>query len=192
MLNQIRKQTKRVLTPIARAFLRINLSPNLITVLGLIFSFIYFFTMMKLNVVIAILFLILSSLMDAIDGEVARLSNKVSKFGSFLDSTLDRIEDIIYITGFIFIGFPSYLIALGVGLSLVISYIRAKAESLGLKMEGRGIIERGERIIFVLLILLIYLILGEVASLYLFYLFLVLTLITVIQRFYVVYSALKS
>ncbi|MEM3515720.1 MAG: CDP-alcohol phosphatidyltransferase family protein, partial [Saccharolobus sp.] len=134
---------------------------------------------------------ILSALMDAIDGEVARLSNSVSSLGSFLDSTLDRIEDTLYISAFIFINFPSFLVAITVGLSLVISYIRAKAEALGIKMEGRGIIERGERIVFILIILLLSVFSYE-TSLYVYYLFLLLTSITVVQRLYVVYTVLAK
>jgi len=90
------------------------------------------------------------------------------------------------------LGFTSYLVAITVGLSLTISYIRAKAESLGLKMEGRGIIERGERIIFVFIILLLYLIVSKQISLYVFYLFMLLTAITVLQRFHAVYSLLRK
>ncbi|WP_338600647.1 archaetidylinositol phosphate synthase [Sulfolobus tengchongensis] len=192
MLTRIRKQVKRIIEPLAETLAGANIRANYITVLGLIFAIIYFLEIMSYNIILGIIFLIISALMDAIDGEVARVSNTVSPFGSFLDSTLDRVEDILYISAFIFLGFSSYLVAIAVGLSLVISYIRAKAESLGLKMEGRGIIERGERIIFVLIILLVYVIVNKIVSVYIFYIFLMLTAITVIQRFYVVYSLLRK
>ncbi|MEM0015795.1 MAG: archaetidylinositol phosphate synthase [Saccharolobus sp.] len=191
MITKIRRQSKKILRPIAKVLVDIHVKANYITIVGLIFSLFYFFEMMGKNVIIALLFLILSALMDAIDGEVARLSNSVSSLGSFLDSTLDRIEDTLYISAFIFINFPSFLVAITVGLSLVISYIRAKAEALGIKMEGRGIIERGERIVFILIILLLSVFSYEI-SLYVYYLFLLLTSITVVQRLYVVYTVLAK
>ncbi|QGA67540.1 archaetidylinositol phosphate synthase [Sulfolobus sp. E11-6] len=192
MLTRIRRQIKRVIEPLAKTLTKFGVSANFITLLGLVFAVIYYFEIMRANTVLGIVFLIISAIMDGIDGEVARVSNTASPLGSFLDSTLDRIEDILYISAFIFLGFTSYLVAIAVGLSLTISYIRAKAESLGLKMEGRGIIERGERIIFVLIILLLYLIVSKQVSLYVFYLFMLLTAITVIQRFHAVYSLLRK
>lgn len=192
MITKIRRQSKRILTPIAKFLAKLHITPNYITLFGLIFSLLYFFEMMLNNLIFSVIFLIISALMDALDGEVARVLNKSSNLGSFLDSTLDRVEDILYISSFIFINFPSVLVALSVGFSLIISYIRAKADALGLKIEGRGIIERGERIIFVFIILLFYIIFSKEVSLYIFYLFLLLTLITVIQRFYIVYSALRK
>ncbi|MCH4814776.1 MAG: archaetidylinositol phosphate synthase [Saccharolobus sp.] len=192
MLTRIRRQIKRIIEPLAKTLAKFGISANFITFLGLIFAIVYYFEIMRTNTALGIVFLVISAIMDGIDGELARISNTASPLGSFLDSTLDRIEDILYISAFIFLGFTSYLVAIAVGLSLTISYIRAKAESLGLKMEGRGIIERGERIIFVFIILLFYIIVSKQISLYVFYLFLLLTAITVIQRFHAVYSLLRK
>nr|WP_206760544.1 archaetidylinositol phosphate synthase [Sulfolobus islandicus] len=192
MLTRIRRQIKRIIEPLAKTLAKFGVGANVITLLGLIFAIIYYFEIMRTNIALGIVFLVISAIMDGIDGEVARVSNTASPLGSFLDSTLDRIEDILYISAFIFLGFTSYLVAITVGLSLTISYIRAKAESLGLKIEGRGIIERGERIIFVFIILLLYLIVSKQISLYVFYLFMLLTAITVIQRFHAVYSLLRK
>ncbi|WP_218258696.1 archaetidylinositol phosphate synthase [Saccharolobus shibatae] len=192
MLTRIRRQIKRIIEPLAKTLAKFGISANFITLLGLIFAIVYYFEIMRTNTALGIVFLVISAIMDGIDGELARISNTASPLGSFLDSTLDRIEDILYISAFIFLGFTSYLVAIAVGLSLTISYIRAKAESLGLKMEGRGIIERGERIIFVFIILLFYIIVSKQISLYVFYLFLLLTAITVIQRFHAVYSLLRK
>jgi len=192
MLTRIRRQIKRIIEPLAKTLAKFGVGANVITLPGLIFAIIYYFEIMRTNTALGIVFLVISAIMDGIDGEVARVSNTASPLGSFLDSTLDRIEDILYISAFIFLRFTSYLVAITVGLSLTISYIRAKAESLGLKMEGRGIIERGERIIFVFIILLLYLIVSKQISLYVFYLFMLLTAITVIQRFHAVYSLLRK
>ncbi|MBB5252404.1 CDP-alcohol phosphatidyltransferase family protein [Sulfurisphaera ohwakuensis] len=190
MITKIRKQSKKILQPIALALIKINVSANTITFVGLILSFLYLAIMYFLkDIIIGLILLALSAFMDAIDGEVARLSNKAGSKGSFLDSSLDRIEDINYISGLFSLGFTPLLIGLLIGVSVTISYLRAKAESLGIKMEGRGIIERGERIMFLVILLLLYL-LSFTISYYFFLIFLILSIITVIQRFIAVYSSL--
>jgi len=187
MITKIRKQSKRILQPIARLFVSARINANTITFIGLAFSFLYLLIIYEFkNVILGILFIALSAFMDALDGEVARLSNSASQKGSFIDSSLDRIEDINYFLGLALIGFQTFIIAIIIGVSLLIPYLRAKGESLGLKVEGRGIIERGERIIFVVIILLLSLFSTLIAS-YMLYALLVLSIITVIQRFYYIY-----
>jgi archaetidylinositol phosphate synthase len=187
MITKIRKQSKRILQPIARLFVSARINANTITFIGLAFSFLYLLIIYEFkNVILGILFIALSAFMDALDGEVARLSNSASQKGSFIDSSLDRIEDINYFLGLALIGFQTFIIAIIIGVSLLIPYLRAKGESLGLKVEGRGIIERGERLIFVVIILVLSLFSTLIAS-YVLYALLVLSIITVIQRFYYIY-----
>ncbi len=97
MITKIRKQSKRILQPIARLFVSARINANTITFIGLAFSFLYLLIIYEFkNVILGILFIALSAFMDALDGEVARLSNSASQKGSFIDSSLDRIEDINY------------------------------------------------------------------------------------------------
>ncbi|WP_369609961.1 archaetidylinositol phosphate synthase [Sulfurisphaera javensis] len=190
LLTRIRKQSKKILKPVAKAFIKLHISANVATIIGLILSFIYLAIIILLkDVILGIVLLGLSAFMDAVDGEIARLSNKAGAKGSFLDSSLDRIEDINYISSLFSLGFTPILVGFLIGSSLVISYLRAKAESLGLKMEGRGIIERGERIIFLFVLLILYLF-SQTISFYFFLVFLILSIVTVIQRFIAVYSNL--
>ena len=187
LLTRLRKQSKKILQPIAKGFVKAKITANTVTILGLIISFIYLGIMLYMrNVILGIFLLALSAFMDALDGEIARISNKAGIKGSFLDSSLDRIEDINYISGLFALGYTPIILGLLIGVSLVIPYLRAKAESLGLKMEGRGIIERGERIIFLFVLLIIYLISFEI-SYYFLLIFLILSIITVIQRFMAIY-----
>ncbi|ARM76323.1 CDP-alcohol phosphatidyltransferase [Acidianus manzaensis] len=187
MITRLRKESKKILTPIANSLVNLGLNANSITIGGLILAFIYFGVMFIFrNPIYGIILLILSSFSDALDGEVARVSGKAGSRGAFLDSSLDRIEDILFLSVFSFY-FESYLVGILIGLSLVIPYLRARAEALGIKAEGKGIIERGERIIFVLIILLLLLINVNIAE-YVFYIFIILSAVTVIQRFYLVMS----
>ncbi|MCI2414433.1 MAG: CDP-alcohol phosphatidyltransferase family protein [Candidatus Aramenus sp.] len=192
MITRLRKESKKLITPIASAFLRVGFTANAMTLTGLALAVAFLLVVWATrNALYGVVLLALSSLADALDGEIARLSGKAGPFGSFLDSSLDRIEDAVFISSFVLLGFQPVLVSLLVGLSLSISYLRAKAESLGVRAEGKGIIERGERLIFVAVILLVSPLSFEVASV-LFYALFVLSAVTVVQRFLLVSSALPK
>jgi archaetidylinositol phosphate synthase len=90
--------------------------------------------------------MLLSGLFDALDGVIARSFGEVTKFGGFFDSVLDRYSDAVVLCGIIFGGLVdlSWGFAALVG-SLLVSYARARAEAVGIKMESVGIAERAER-----------------------------------------------
>jgi len=93
---------------------------------------------------------------DVFDGEVARRTGKITKSGAFLDSNLDRASDAIMIFGLIYGGFINFFYGyIIMFLVLMISYIRAKAESEGLDMKGVGFMERAERLIILMVALVI-------------------------------------
>lgn len=177
---------ERQITAIARY---VPLRPNTLTVLGLvviIFSvpFIFF----GRHVIAGILILLAGSF-DILDGAKARMLNIATPFGSFLDSVTDRVSDsliFIALTGYFYFvedTTAGFLTVWALSLSFMISYLRAKAESLG-KTCRVGIIERFERIILVLLALF-------TGKLTLFLLIIVvLSVITVVQRFAHVYKQL--
>ncbi|MGC8632295.1 MAG: CDP-alcohol phosphatidyltransferase family protein [Thermoprotei archaeon] len=105
----------------------------------------------------ASVFFVLGSFFDAVDGSVARAAGRVTKFGGFLDSTLDRYSDGVILSALVIV-FPSLLIrVLGLASligSYAVSYTRSRAEALGVKMEGIGLGERAERLILILSVLL--------------------------------------
>jgi CDP-diacylglycerol--glycerol-3-phosphate 3-phosphatidyltransferase len=145
------------ITPICRALLRIGLSANAITVVGAAgatFSSIYFFA--RGDFFLGTLLVSLFALSDLLDGTMARISKTDgTRWGALLDSTLDRVSDAA-----IAIGIWIYLFNEGSDLHVVaiatlflgglISYIRAKAESLGIECSV-GFAERPERLIILLL-----------------------------------------
>jgi len=187
MLTKLRRFLDTYTRKIGYAVAHIIPSPNIITILGLLFAIIFLSLIListNYTYVIAIIFYILSISMDVLDGAVAKATGKSSKVGAFLDSTIDRITDAIYILALYYI-LDLNLIILFLLLfgCLMISYIRAKAESIGLKMEGIGIAERGDRLILILLILLTS-IFSKMSALILTLVLLVLVLITIVQRIY--------
>jgi archaetidylinositol phosphate synthase len=192
VITRLRKASKGVLRPLARAAISLGLTANSVTVIGLILSIAYLtLAFVSANPVILAMLLALSSLMDAVDGEVARIRGTAGPRGAFLDSTLDRVEDTAFILGLIPLGYNSLVVGLLLGLSIIIPYIRARGEAAGLKVEGRGLIERGERLIGLFLIVVFTALWRPLAE-SLLYLLTALSALTVVQRFWFVYVRLPK
>lgn len=147
----------RIMTPVARAFLRAHISPDLVTVVGtagVCVGALAFYP--RGEFLWGTLFITAFVFSDNLDGVMARLSGRESKWGAFLDSVLDRIGDAAIFAGLAlwFAGrgdnlrMTALLIAC-VALGGLISYARARAESLGFSGRG-GIVERAERLIVIL------------------------------------------
>jgi archaetidylinositol phosphate synthase len=103
--------------------------------------------------VIGSILLVISGFFDVIDGSVARVTKQTSKKGAFLDSSFDKISEAI-----IFIGIAvgnlanPILCMIALSLSIIVSYVRARAESLGVELKGIGIGERAERLLIIAII----------------------------------------
>ncbi|MDA2993552.1 MAG: CDP-alcohol phosphatidyltransferase family protein [Actinomycetota bacterium] len=146
----------RAINPIARGALRVGLTPNAVTfigAIGLIISALYFYP--RQEFFIGTLVITFFALSDLFDGAMARISAKgASKWGGFLDSTIDRVTDSAILIGLILAlidtADPLLSVALGALVAgTLVPYIRAKAESLGIECSG-GIAERTERLIIAL------------------------------------------
>ncbi len=137
---------------ILKSISHLNLNPNFLTTLALIIGIFagYFFSLGKF--IIAGILTLLSGIFDTIDGKIARLNNRVTKFGALYDSTLDRYAEVI-----VFFGIGVYLIkynfyitsvaaVFAIGGSMMVSYIRARAEGLGFDCNI-GFMRRAERIV---------------------------------------------
>lgn len=143
----------RVIEPVARLALRVGLTPNAITflgALGVLASAGYFYP--REEYFQGTLFICVFALSDLFDGTMARISNRgASKWGGFLDSTIDRITDSAISIGILI---PlirnddklSYLGLITLVTGLLIPYIRAKAESYSIECAV-GIAERTERLV---------------------------------------------
>ncbi len=145
MLLHIKKFSEKVLTPLGKKLTKIP--ANYFTFLGLFSSIITFFGFLLQNLSIIIIFLFITEFFDQLDGVIARLQGP-TKFGAFLDSTLDRIGDFFIFTGVFFGGYISIEIVLIVLLgAFLTSYSRAKIEALGANdLYGVGLLERTDRI----------------------------------------------
>jgi len=126
--------------------------------IGFLFSFVFAYFLLIGNHTLAILSFV-GVLTDTLDGYVARNTGKVSVYGGFLDSTLDRASDFVIINAFAFAGLVNWRITLILTLlSFLISYTRSRAELAGggkFKLDI-GIMERTERLLAMVLFLIIY------------------------------------
>jgi len=190
LLTKFRSRFNNILGFIGNLIAKTGVEPIYLTFSSLVFALIGLtILVIYRSINLYILFIILSSLMDSLDGYVARLMNKVSARGAFLDSTIDRVTDAVFIYSLTYIGFNHVEVLFLLVVSYLISYIRARSESLGLSIEGVGLIERSERVIFILAIFITRLI-NELISRVLFYILLILSILTLLHRFTYVYVKL--
>jgi CDP-diacylglycerol--glycerol-3-phosphate 3-phosphatidyltransferase len=138
--------------PIARVLIALHISPNAITTAGFFVSVGAACLLSEGEIVIGGIIMLAGAIMDMFDGAVARLTNKASTFGAFLDSVLDRLGEAVVLFGLLVYyvhegnDVGAYLAFGAVVLSVMVSYSRARAE--GLNVEGDvGFMGRPERIV---------------------------------------------
>ncbi len=194
MKSIIKERVRSLISPLARVLANMGVSPDHLTLAGLI-------TSAGAGVLVALgyfplaaLALFLGSLCDVLDGAVARVSGRSSQFGAFLDSTIDRYAEMFYFAGLL-VYFsriePSttyaLLVFLSAGGSFMVSYTRARAEGMGLRCDV-GIMERPERLI----LLLVATVIGPVAIRVTLWILLVLVTYTSLQRIHHVFRETRS
>jgi archaetidylinositol phosphate synthase len=97
--------------------------------------------------------LLISGFFDIVDGSVARATKQSSKKGAFLDSSFDKISESIIFVGIAIGNLANPILCMiALSLSLLVSYVRARAESLGIELKGIGIGERAERLLIIAII----------------------------------------
>lgn len=140
---------------------RTNITPNGLTMIGLALNVGVAAVIASGNLMLGGLLLLLAGGWDALDGAVARATNQITRFGAFLDSTFDRYSDAVVLGG-VLIYFtstdagtlPVVLTYTAIVGSLIISYIRAKAELVGIR-GNVGFAQRLERVIILAAALLL-------------------------------------
>lgn len=149
----------RIIDAMVRGLAQAGVSPNVLTTVGVtinigcgvLFGFGEFFW--------AGIVLIVANLFDMLDGNVARMTGHVTKFGSFLDSTLDRLSDMVAFVG-IMIYYAGnspqhslmnvFLAGVGLMASVMVSYATARSEGLGVKANV-GFLQRPERVVLLII-----------------------------------------
>jgi archaetidylinositol phosphate synthase len=205
LLTKLKKKVQQMLTSQATAAHKIGLTPNKVSVIGFILAFASAGAYALAQnyawlLLLATILLLVSGFCDTLDGIIARTFQQTTVLGGFFDSVLDRYADAAVYAAIIIAGLcnpvwgptwgPIWGLAALAG-SLLVSYTRARAEAVGIKMESVGLAERAERMLIL-----------AAASIIAFFwlpalgygiaLLAVLSNITVIQRAFHVYKELKK
>lgn len=181
--GRFRTPIERAVRPVGQLLRRTGMSPDHLTILGILFAVAASVAIARGALRGGLLLVIAAALPDLLDGALAKASNTASQRGAFFDSVVDRVTDSVLFGGvaWYFASYESAHLAILpmaiMGVSSLISYERAKAESLGLYAKG-GLMERAERIIVLCFGLLFDSLLIPVL-----WVMLVLTVMTAIQRF---------
>jgi phosphatidylglycerophosphate synthase len=155
--SKLREVGTALFRPVGNLFIQAGLGPNAVTTIGFLVTcgsgVAFFFGWLQL----AGALVLAGGAFDILDGYIARATGTATRFGSFYDSTLDRVSEVVVTLGVfsLYIG-PSprlgppamvYVVALAMAGSLLVSYTRARAEGLGLDCRV-GLMQRAERVIF--------------------------------------------
>jgi CDP-diacylglycerol--glycerol-3-phosphate 3-phosphatidyltransferase len=187
--GSFRKPVDKAVKPIGNLLRKTGLTPDHLTIVGMLVGISAGVAIGSGRLWLGALLVVLAGLPDLLDGALAKATDSSSQRGAFFDSTIDRITDFFllggiawyFATGDFADELPMLPFAIA-GVASLVSYMRAKAESLGIDAKG-GLMERAERIIAVLIGLVINPLLIPIL-----WLMLVLTTITAIQRFWKVWK----
>ncbi len=195
MRDKLKEISESILNPVIALLNALGLSPNIVTITGLLINIFAAFLIAKGMFITAGITILFAGVFDMLDGALARKMDKKTAFGGFLDSTTDRISE-----GAFYLGLIYYYLRAGNGnlvvlsytvmfLSFLISYIRARAGALQINCE-EGFFTRTERIVTLVLGLLLYRIFDSL--LWALGIIAVFSAVTVAQRIYVVYTRAKK
>ena len=188
MLQSLRPLLTKILNPVAS---RLNINPNILTVISPFVALVAAYGFANKLLILGTIAILLSGFLDVVDGAVARYHNRSSKFGAFLDSTMDRFADAIIYIGIIFGGYCDWFVGvLAIHSAICVSYVRARAESQGVECNI-GIAERAVRMIILMAGAIIGYFAGDIYFTYIIYILVILSYFTVGQRILHVWRQLK-
>jgi archaetidylinositol phosphate synthase len=159
LLNRFREKITPITTRIGNNFGSLGLSPTFWSMIGFAFAILSsiffgltnFFNQQGLEFpwqVIASIMLLISGFFDIVDGSVARVMKKTTTRGAFLDSNFDKVSEALIFIAIAIGGLSNPILAMiALSTSILVSYLRARAESLGIELKGIGVGERAERLL---------------------------------------------
>lgn len=164
VLNKYREKVDSILTPSAKALGR--LGPDFLSLSSLACALLAALLLIlwrdPLALLAAFVFVLVNGFFDAIDGQVARLSGKISARGDLVDHVIDRYADFIILAGISLSAFADVRLGLlAVGSIMIVSYMGTQSQALGLKRDYGGILGRAERILLIMLFLFLQFVSSE-------------------------------
>jgi len=155
MLEEKREKFKKIEEEIGRIFSKLGPSPNQYTLNSIVFGIFCFVSLIFRNFILALIFFLISAILDFVDGAVARYSNKVTKAGAYLDTISDRFVEGLIFLGLLSLPLPKFIIEAKYWIflaffgSLMTTYAKAAAKEKELVAQElkKGFFGRGERMI---------------------------------------------
>ena len=196
VIYQRRERFDYFSTRVGIIFSQLRLSPNVWTILSLFPAIVGAYFIVQQDFYIAVAFFAVAAFLDVIDGSVARVMGKVTKFGAFLDTIVDRYVEGILLLSFLLLPLPAFFVPHYVLIFLVLfgdmltTYAKAAAKEkeliVGMELRG-GIMERPERMV----LFFIGILAASVNLLYLTYILVLLAVLTNLTALQRIWSAAK-
>jgi CDP-diacylglycerol--glycerol-3-phosphate 3-phosphatidyltransferase len=148
----MRQRFKGLLDPLGAFFNRLGIMPNTMTIIGLAVNAIAAYFLSQGNMLLGGILVLIAGPLDALDGTMARLRNMPTNFGAFVDSVTDRYSELVIFGGLLYYALSaensvmSLAVFLAAAGSVLVSYVRARGQSLGMDTKV-GILTRFERYI---------------------------------------------
>ena len=210
MLSENREKFKKIEIKTGEFFSKLGLTPNQYTLISLFFAILDFYFLIKnpstakggdermfidIDLILALIFFLLATILDFIDGAVARFTQKATKKGAYLDTISDRYIEGIILLGFLFLPLADFLLPAKVWIFLALfgsfltTYSKAAAKEKEMVTEElkKGLLGRGERVILIFLAML----LGIFNLSFVIYPIIILAIFSNITAFQRIYLALK-
>jgi phosphatidylglycerophosphate synthase len=157
MLEEKREKFKKIEEKVGRIFSKLGPSPNQYTLNSIVFGIFCFVSLVFRNFILALIFFLISAILDFVDGAVARYSGKVTKAGAYLDTISDRFVEGLIFLGFLSLPLPKFIIEAKYWIflaffgSLMTTYAKAAAKEKELVAQElkKGFFGRGERMILI-------------------------------------------
>ena len=150
-MHRLRSLLNPIVDGIARVFVKLGFSPSGLTVIGVLVACVAAALIAQGMLAAGGVVVLVAGIFDLFDGAVARMTNRATKFGALFDSVMDRVSEAVVMLGLLWFYLDdgeqlgAVLVYVSIVGSTLVSYVRARAEGLGIECKG-GLMQRPERV----------------------------------------------
>ena len=150
-MHRLRSLLTPIVDAIARVLVRLGFSPSGLTIIGVLIACVAAALIAQGMLAVGGVVVLIAGVFDMFDGAVARMTNRATKFGALFDSVMDRVSEAVVLLGLLWFYLEdgeqlgAMLVYVSIVGSMLVSYVRARAEGLGIECKG-GLMQRPERV----------------------------------------------
>ncbi len=150
-MHRLRSLLTPIVDAIARVLVRLGFSPSGLTIIGVLIACVAAALIGQGMLAAGGVVMLIAGAFDMFDGAVARMTNRATKFGALFDSVMDRVSEAVVLLGLLWFYLDdgeqlgAVLVYVSIVGSMLVSYVRARAEGLGIECKG-GLMQRPERV----------------------------------------------